>query len=70
MTRPRSDAAGDVDGEALARELVDDRQTLQRAAIRARVEHEVVGPDMIDPVGGSGRGRLVATRRRGRFFGS
>ena len=43
-----SNAAGDVDRQAFPRELVDDRQALQRAAIGARVEDEVVRPDVID----------------------
>ena len=45
---PRPNAAGHIDRQALARELIDDRQALQRAAVRAGVEHEVVRPDVID----------------------
>jgi hypothetical protein len=37
-----------VDREAFARELVDHGQALQRPAIGARVEHEIVRPDVID----------------------
>ena len=45
-----SNAARDVDRQALARELVDDGQTLQRPAVGAGIEHEVVGPDVIGTV--------------------
>ena len=48
MTRPDRMPAGDVDRQALPRELVDDRQALQRAPVRAGIEHEVVRPDVID----------------------
>src|SRR3954468_18724660 len=44
-----ADAARHVDGQALARELVDDRQTLQRPPIGARVEYEIVRPHVIEP---------------------
>jgi len=44
----RPDPAGDVDREAFARPLVDDRQALQRLSVGARVEDEVVRPHVID----------------------
>src|SRR6476661_2973133 len=40
----RTDAAGDVDGQALARELVDDRQTFEALPVGTGIEYEVVGP--------------------------
>ena len=43
----RSNAAGHVDRQALAREFVDDRQALQRPPIGAGIEDEVVRPDVI-----------------------
>src|SRR4029453_7430001 len=43
----RANATGDVDGQALARPLVDNRQALQRLSIGARVKDEVVGPYVI-----------------------
>jgi hypothetical protein len=43
----RSNAARHVDRQTLPRELVDDRQTLQRAVIGARVEDEIVRPQVI-----------------------
>jgi len=66
----RSNAAGDIDDQALARELIDHRQALQLLPIRARVEDEVVCPDVIGAVAGTGRGRPVATRLRGRRRGT
>ena len=36
-----------IDRQTLTRELVDDGQALQRPAIRARIEDEVVGPHVI-----------------------
>src|SRR6185437_5377797 len=42
----RTNAAGYIDGQALARILVDDRQTLQLLAIPAGIEHKVVGPQV------------------------
>ena len=47
-----------------------DRQALQSPPVCARVEDEVVRPDVIRRRGGNGRGRLVATRRRGRRRGT
>ena len=44
---PRPDAAGDVDRQAFARELIDDREALQRPTVRARIEDEVVRPHVI-----------------------
>ena len=44
---PRANAARDLDGEALARPLVDDGRTLQRLAVGATVVDEIIGPDMI-----------------------
>src|SRR5690606_33183403 len=43
----RADTPGDVDRERLARVLVDHRQALELLAVRARVEDEVVRPDLI-----------------------
>ena len=40
----RTDAAGYIDSQALARILVDDRQTLQLLAVAAGFEDKVVGP--------------------------
>ena len=54
----RADAAGDVDGEALARPLVDDGEALELLAIGAGVEDEVVRPDVI-PAGRRRRARSV-----------
>jgi len=42
----RADAAGDIDGERLARELVDHGQALELAAVGTGVVNEVVGPDV------------------------
>ena len=42
-----ADRAGHVDGQALAGELVDDRQALDLLAVGAGVEDEVVGPDEV-----------------------
>jgi len=44
---PGPNPAGDIDRQALARELVDDRQALQGAPVGARVEHEIVRPHVI-----------------------
>ena len=41
-----ADAAGHIDRQALARELIDHRQTLQLLAVGAGIEHKVVGPDL------------------------
>src|SRR5215813_12327624 len=61
----RTDASTDIDRRTFTRELVQDRQALQRLSIRARVEHEVVGQTWLAPPGASGRGLPVAMRRRG-----
>ncbi len=42
-----ADAAGDVDREALARVLVDDRLALDLLAVGAGIEDEVVCPDAV-----------------------
>jgi hypothetical protein len=42
-----ANAAPDVDGQALPGELVDDGQTFQRLAIRARIEDKVVRPYVV-----------------------
>src|SRR6188768_2991304 len=42
-----ADRARDVDGQALAGELVDDGQTLELLTIGTGVEDEVVGPDEV-----------------------
>ena len=42
-------AAGNLDGQALAGVLVDHRQHPDRAAIMRAILHEVVGPDMVRP---------------------
>jgi hypothetical protein len=42
-----ADAAGDIDGEALARVLVDDGEALERLPVRAGVVHEIPRPDLI-----------------------
>ena len=44
----RPNAAGHIDREAFTGELIDDGQALERAAIGAGVEDEVVRPDVID----------------------
>ncbi len=46
-----ADAAGHVDRQAFARELIDDGQTLQDPPIGAGVEHKIVRPDLIRPRG-------------------
>jgi hypothetical protein len=56
----RPNPAGNVDRQALAGELVNDRQALQRAAIGAGVEHKVVRPHVIDA---GGRERTGAAGR-------
>src|SRR5581483_4211121 len=43
---PRADATGHVDGQTLTRVLIDHRKTLELLAVRARIEHEVVGPNL------------------------
>jgi hypothetical protein len=53
---PGPDAAGDLDRQAFARPLVDNRQALERLPVRTRVEEEVVRPDLIR------RGRRRRTR--------
>ena len=56
---PGPDVSRHIDRQALTREIIDDRQALQRPAIRARVEDEVIGPHVIP----RGRGlRPEATR--------
>ena len=67
-----ADAAGDIDRQALPRELIDHRQALQLLAVGAGVEHEVVGPDLIRArCGGNGpRPARSRSRRRGRFRGT
>jgi hypothetical protein len=67
---PRTNAAGDLDSEALARPLVDDRQTLELLPIGAAIEDEVVSPDVIGRPRWRGRGRPLAIRRRGRLRGT
>ena len=44
---PGPDASRHIDRQALTRERIDERQALQRPAIRARVEDEVIGPHVI-----------------------
>ena len=46
-----TDAAGDIDGQALAGELVDHGEALQALAVGAVVEQEVVSPDVVRPRG-------------------
>ncbi len=43
----RTDAALDVDRQALARPLVDDRQAFERLVVGTGVEPEVVGPPLV-----------------------
>src|ERR1017187_2214077 len=43
----RADAAGGVDRQTLVGELVDDGQAFELLAVGARVEDEVVGPNMV-----------------------
>src|SRR6476620_9829843 len=50
----RTDAAGDVDGQALARELVDDCQTFQALPVGTGIEYEVIGPQEIGSGGRNG----------------
>jgi hypothetical protein len=49
---PRPNAAGHVDGQTFAGELVDHGEALQRPIVRARVEDEGVRPHVIDRGGG------------------
>ena len=42
-----TDAAGDVDRQAFAGELVDDRQALELLAVGAGIEDEIIGPDAV-----------------------
>ena len=42
----RADAAADIDGQTLSGVLIDHRKTLDLLAIGARIEHEVVRPDL------------------------
>ena len=60
----------DLDGEALLGPFVGHRQALQLLAVGAPVEHEVVAPHLVRPVGACGRGRPVAMRLRGRVLGT
>jgi len=66
----RADRTSDVDGQAFARELIDHRQTLDLLSVSAGVEHKIVAHMKLAVVAGSGRGRLLAIRRRGRRRGS
>ena len=50
-----------IDRQTLTSELVDDGQALQRPAIRARIEDEVVGPHVIH------RGRGQRSRAAGGY---
>jgi hypothetical protein len=43
----------DLQGHALARELIHDRKTLDRATAGRPIEHEVPGPDVILMLGGT-----------------
>jgi hypothetical protein len=43
----RADAAGYIDRQALAGELVDDREAFEALAIRACIEDEIVGPQEV-----------------------
>jgi len=65
-----TDAALHVDLQTLARLLVDDSQAFELLAVRAGVEHEIIGHIWFGPVAGNGRGRWLATRRRGRLRGT
>jgi hypothetical protein len=49
LTVPFWPSFGDVDGQAFARELVDDGQALQPLPVHAGIEYEVVRPDVIGP---------------------
>jgi hypothetical protein len=57
----RANAPSHVDGETFAGVFIHDRQALQLLAVRACIEHEVVGPNVSKPVGGNGRGRALDT---------
>ena len=60
-----------IDRQTLTSELVDDGQALQRPAIRARIEDEVVGPHVIHRGRGQrSRAGREAIRRRGRRRGT
>ena len=60
-----------IDRQTLTSELVDDGQALQRPAIHARIEDEVVGPHVIHRGRGQrSRAGREAIRRRGRRRGT
>lgn len=61
---PRADAAGDIDGEALMGEFIDQGQAFQLLPIGAGIEDEVVGLDMVGCRGrqGTRKGRRPAAR--------
>src|ERR1017187_6675164 len=42
----RTDAAADIDGQTLSRVFINYRKTLDLLAIGARIEHEIVRPDL------------------------
>ena len=50
----RADAAGGVDRQALVGELINDSEALELLTVGARVEDEVVGPDMVGRTRGQG----------------
>lgn len=53
-------ARRDLDHQAFAGVLVDDRQAFDLLAVGAGIEHEIIGPDVVD---GRGRQRLRSSAR-------
>src|ERR1700735_2367828 len=53
------DAAVDLQGQALPRMLVDDRQPFELAPARRVVEHEVPGPNVILGLGASANAAVL-----------
>lgn len=67
----RADAAGNIDGQALAGVLIDPREALQLLAVGTGVEDKVIGPDLVRAAGSQRpRARYAATGRRGRLRGT
>jgi hypothetical protein len=54
-----SNAPSHIDDERISSPLVDDGQALQLLPVGAGVEDEVVGPDLVASVAGSGRGQFL-----------
>ena len=58
-------ARRDLDRQAFAGVLVDDRQTFDLLFVGAGIEHEIIGPDVIDGRGRQRLGRCQGTCRLG-----